>query len=179
MKKLCMILTLALIICFVVGCQDKGAMAELEAMKAQAEVEEQNKAMVQKILAEGDKGNVEILDEVCTSDYKMYWPSNAEPINLEEHKELWQAFITAFPDLAHTIDEIIADGDIVSTRETVRGTHKGEFQGIPPTGKQFAMSAICLWRFKDGKLVEYRADGDMLGMMMQLGMELKPKEEEK
>jgi len=179
MKKLCIILPLVLILGFMVGCQDKEAMAELEAMKAQAEIEEQNKAMVQKILAEGDKGNVEILDEVCTSDYKMYWPSNAEPINLEEHKELWQAFITAFPDLAHTIDEIIADGDIVSTRETVRGTHKGEFQGIPPTGKQFAMSAICLWRFKGGKLVEYRADGDMLGMMMQLGMELKPKEGEK
>ncbi len=167
MKKLCMILPLALILCFMVGCQDKEAMAE---------VEEQNKTMVQRILAEGDKRGAVILDEVCTTDYKMYWPSNAEPINLEEHKELWQAFITAFPDLAHTIDEIIADGDIVSTRETVRGTHKGEFQGLPPTGKQFAMSAICLWRFKDGKLVEYRADGDMLGMMMQLGMELKPKE---
>ncbi len=177
MKKFYLILPLALILCFMVGCQDKEAMAELEAMKAQAEVEEQNKAMVQKILAEGDKGNVEILNEVCTSDYKMYWPSNAEPINLEEHIQLWQAFINAFPDLNHTIDEIIAEGDQVSTRETLRGTHKGEFQGIPPTDKQFTMSAICLWRFKDSKLVEYRADGDMLGMMMQLGMELKPKEE--
>ena len=174
-----MLLPLALILCFMVGCQDKKAMEELEAMKAQAKVEEQNEAMVQKILAEGDKGNVEILDEVCTSDYKMYWPSNAEPINLEEHIQLWQAFIDAFPDLTHTIDEIIAEGDMVSTRETLRGTHKGEFQGIPPTGKQFAMSAICLWRFSEGNLVEYRADGDMLGMMMQLGMELKPKEGEK
>ncbi len=179
MKKLIMILPLVLILCFMVGCQDKEAMAELEAMKAQTAVEEQNKGLVQRILSEGDKNNISIMDEVCTTDYKMYWPSNAEPISLEEHKELWQAFITAFPDLAHTIDEIIAEGDIVSTRETVRGTHKGEFQGIPPTGKQFAMSAICLWRFKDGKLVEYRADGDMLGMMMQLGMELLPKEGEK
>jgi predicted ester cyclase len=178
MKKLYLILPLALILCFMVGCQDKAAMAELEEFKAQAEVEEQNKLMVRQILAEGDKGNVEILDEVCSSEYKMYWPSNAEPINLEEHIQLWQAFVNGFPDLNHTIDEIIAEGDQVSTRETVRGTHKGEFQGIPPTDKQFTMSAICLWRFKDGKLVEYRADGDMLGMMMQLGMELKPKEEE-
>jgi steroid delta-isomerase-like uncharacterized protein len=176
MKKIYMILPFALILCFMVGCQDKAAMADLEAFRAQAEVEKQNKAMVQKILAEGDKGNVEILNEVCASDYKMYWPSNAEPINLEEHIQLWQAFINAFPDLNHTIDEIIAEGDQVSTRETARGTHKGEFQGIPPTDKQFTMSAICLWRFRDGKLVEYRADGDMLGMMMQLGMELKPKE---
>jgi predicted ester cyclase len=179
MKKLCVILSLMLVLCFVYACQDKAAMAELEAMKAQAEVEEQNKAMVQKILAEGDKGNVEFLREVCSSDYKMYWPSNAEPLNMEEHIQLWQAFITAFPDLNHTIDEIVAEGDMVSTRETLRGTHKGEFQGISPTGKQFTMSAICLWRFKGGKYVEYRADGDMLGMMMQLGMELKPKEGEK
>ena len=177
MKKLCMIVALGLILCFMVGCQDKDSMADFEKMKVQAEVEEQNKALVQRILEEGDKSGPAILDEVCTSDYKMYFPSNAEPINLEEHKELWKAFIVAFPDLTHRIDESIAEGDMVSTRETLSGTHKGEFQGIPPTGKKFAMSAICLWRFKDGKLVEYRADGDMLGMMMQLGMELKPKEE--
>jgi len=179
MKKCLCAVPLVLVFCLSFACQDKWAMAELEKFRAQAKVEEQNKAMVQEILAEGDKGNVKILNDLCSSAYKMYWPSNAEPINLGEHIQLWQAFINAFPDLNHTIDEIFAEGDMVSTRETVRGTHKGEFQGIPPTGKQFSMSAICLWRFKDGKLVEYRADGDMLGMMMQLGMELKPKEAKK
>jgi len=179
MKKLCIILPMALILCFMVGCQDKEAMAELEEMKAQAEVEEQNKALVQRILEEGDKSGATILDEVCTSDYKMYFPSNAEPINLEEHKELWQAFIVAFPDLTHRIDEFIAEGDMVSTRETLSGTHKGEFQGIPPTGKKFEFSAICIWRFSDGRLAEYWSDGDILGLMMQLGMELKPKEGDK
>ena len=177
MKKLCMILPMALILCFMVGCQNKEAMAELEEMKAQAEVEAQNKALVKRILEEGDKSGVAILDELCTSDYKMYFPSNARPINLEEHKKLWQAFIDAFPDLTHTIDEIIAEGDMVSTQETLSGTHKGEFQGIPPTGKKFEMSAICIWRFTDGRLAEYWADGDILGLMQQLGMELKPKEE--
>ena len=179
MKKLLMILPLALILCFMVSCQDKEAMAELEAMKAQAEVEEQNMALVQRILEEGDKNGAAILDEVCTSNYKMYFPSNSEPINLEEHKELWKAFIVAFPDLTHRIDEFIAEGDMVSTRETLSGTHKGEFQGIPPTGKKFEFSAICIWRFSDGKLAEYWSDGDILGLMQQLGMELKPKEGEK
>ncbi len=177
MRHLYAIVPLALILCFMVGCKDKAAMAELEAMKAQAEVEEQNKELVKRILGEGDKKNLEFLDEVCTSDYKMYFPSNAEPINLEEHKKLWQAFIDAFPDLAHRIDEFIAEGDMVSTREILSGTHKGEFQGIPPTGKKFEFSAICIWRFSDGKLAEYWSDGDILGLMQQLGMELKPKEE--
>ena len=141
-------------------------------------IEEQNKVLVQRILAEGDKGRVEVLDEVCASNYKMYWPSNAEPINLEEHKVVWQDFIASFPDLNHTIEEIIAEGDMVSTRETLRGTHQSEFMGIPPTGKKFEMSAICLWRFSNGKLVEYWSDADMLGLMQQLDMVLKPKEGE-
>lgn len=177
MKRLYLILPLALILCFMVGCQDKAAMAELEELKAQAEVEEQNKELVQRILEEGDRGSVAILDELCTPDYKMYFPSNSESINLEEHKELWQAFIVAFPDLTHRIDELIAEGDMVSTRETLSGTHKGEFQGIPPTGKKFEFSAICIWRFSDGKLVEYWSDGDILGLMQQLGMELTPKKD--
>ena len=176
MKKLCMIIAVALILCLMVGCQDREAMAELEALKAQVEIEVQNKALVQRILEEGDKSGPAILDEVCTSDYKMHWPSRAEPINLEEHKKLWKAFRDAFPDLTHRIDEFVAKGDMVSTRETVSGTHEGEFQGILPTGKKFEFSAICIWRFSDGRLAEYWADGDVLSLMQQLGMELKPME---
>ena len=178
MKGKFLVLLLAPILCFMFACQDKEAMAELEAMKAQEEVEAQNKALVQRLLSEGDMRGVVILDELCAPDYKMYFPSNAEPINLEEHKQLYQAFKDAFPDMNHTIDTIIAEGDMVSTRETIRGTHNGEFQGIPPTGNKFEMSAICHWRISDGKLVEYWSDGDILGLMTQLGMELKPKEGE-
>ena len=87
-----MILAMALILYFMVGCQGKEAMAEIEKMKAQAEVEEQNKALVQRILAEGDKKNLGILDEVCSPDYQYRFPSNAEPIDRDQHKELWQSF---------------------------------------------------------------------------------------
>jgi len=174
MKKLLMILPLYFFV--LISCQDKQTMTELEELKAQKEIEEQNKSLVQRIIEEGDKNGAAILDEVCTSDYKMYFPGNAEPISLEEHKELWTAFIIAFPDLKHRIDEFIAEGDMVSTRETLSGTHKGEFQGIPPTGNKFEFSAICIWRFSDGKLVEYWSDGDILGLMHQLGMKLQMKD---
>ena len=80
------------------------------------EIEEQNKALAQQLLSEGDRRGAAILDEFCAPDYKMYFPSNAEPINLEEHKQLYQAFKDAFPDLNHTIDEIITEGDMVSMR---------------------------------------------------------------
>ncbi len=136
--------------------------------------QEQNKAMVQRILSEGDARGAGILDEVCAPDYQMYFPSNAKPIGLEEHRVLWQAFIDGFPDLEHTIHTSIAEGDYVSTRETLRGTHEGEFQGLPPTGKAVEFSAVCLWRFVDGKLAEYWTDADIVGLYQQLGMELKP-----
>ena len=67
MKNLCMILPLALILCFMVGCQDKEAKAELEAMKAQAAVEEQNEASFRYMLEETDKGNYAAWDEVCSA----------------------------------------------------------------------------------------------------------------
>ncbi|MFQ5821866.1 MAG: ester cyclase [Candidatus Heimdallarchaeota archaeon] len=175
MKKLYMILPLVLILCFMVGCQDKEAMAELETMKVQVKVESQNKALVQRILAEGDKKNLGILDEVCTPDYKFYFPSNAKPINREQHKELWQAFNVAFPDLTHNIKEIYANGDIVVARLILTGTHEGEFTGLPPTGKKVEFSAIEIFRFSDGKVADFWSDGDLLSLYKQLGMELKPK----
>jgi len=87
MKKLLMILPLALIICFVVGCQDKEAMAELEAMKAQTEVEEQNKAIVRRYLEEIDKSNIDIIDEVYSADCQIYFPGSFEPLSREEMKQ--------------------------------------------------------------------------------------------
>ena len=166
----------ALILLAGTSCQDKQTTAELAKLQAQIETEKQNKALVQKILEEGDKHNIGILDEICSPDYKMYFPSNAEPISLEQHKELFNAFLIAFPDLKHTIHESVAEGNFVSTRETLSGTHEGEFQGIPPTGNRFEFSAICMWKFSDGKLVEYWSDGDILGLMQQLGMELQMKD---
>jgi len=132
--------------------------------------QEQNKETVRRILLEGDKRGPGILDELCASDYKMHIPSNGKPIGLEEQKALWQEFIDAFPDLSHTMHEAIAEGDYVTTRETIRGTNEGEFEGTPSTGKKVEFSCVGLWRFADGKLVEYRVDADLLGLNQQLGM---------
>jgi predicted ester cyclase len=135
-------------------------------------IQEQNKATVRRLLSEGDKSGPGILDEVCGPGYQMYFPSSSDPIGLERHKVLWQAWIDAFPDLNHTIHLAIAEGEYVATYESLRGTHKGEFQGRPPTGRKVELSAVCLWRFTDGKLVEYRADADLLSFNQQLDMEL-------
>ena len=179
MKKLYMISPLALILCFMVGCQDKKALAELEAMKAEAAVEEQNKELVRNFFEELDKGNAEIISELYISDAVSYSPSGSTtPTSPEELVEMTKMFYDAFPDLAHSIKELIASGDKVIARVTARGTHKGEFYSIPATGNKIELSFIVIVRIENGKFVEQRQEIDMLGFMQQLGMELKPKEKE-
>jgi steroid delta-isomerase-like uncharacterized protein len=178
MKKTCMILPLALILCFMVGCQDKEAMAELEEFRAQAALEEQNTALVKRLIDELNKGNAEIVKELYAPDYKSYSPSGSTtPTSQNDAFELTKIYLNAFPDLNHTIEELIASGDKVTVRFIARGTHKEDFQGIPATGNRIELSAITILHIKDGKVIEERQETDSLGFMQQLGMELKPNQQ--
>jgi len=175
MKKLYMILSLALILCFMVGCQDKEAMAELEEFKAQAEVEEQNKELAQKMFEAWGKGDIETFKEFLAPDYVYYYPSgNSKPKFLEELTGIAKMYWNGFPDMSFSMEEIFAVGDRVIFRFIQRGTHTGDFMGIPATGNNFESSGILISHIENGKVVEEREDFDMLGMMQQLGMELKP-----
>ena len=180
MKKLLMILPLTLILCFMVGCQDKEAMAELEAMKAQAEVEEQNKELVKRIFEGLNERNADIYQELYAPDYAWYFPSNnSKPLSREEEHGFVKILWDAFPDINWSIEELIAKDDRIIARFIARGTHTGEFQGIPATGNKIESSGSWIARIENGKVVEVREDADLLGMLQQIGMELKPKEAEK
>jgi predicted ester cyclase len=177
MKNLILILPMALLLCFTVGCQDKAAMAEFEEFRAQAAVEEQYKASFRYMMEETDKGNYSSWDEVCPEDYVSHWGGISW--NLEEHKQANRPLSMAFPDLNHEINNMIAEGDRVVMRVTLTGTHEGEYMGIPPTGNKIKYTAMLEGRFSEGKLVELWGVGELLTLMQQLGMELKPKEGEK
>ena len=89
MKKRCMILPVALILCFMVGCQDKEAMAELEEFKAQAAVEEQNKALVKRSIEAWEKGDFEAFMELLAPGFAFYYPSGSTtPMSQEETIEI-------------------------------------------------------------------------------------------
>ena len=175
MKILVTIISFVLILCFIIGCQNKEVRAELEAMKTQAKVEAQNLELVNKVIAEYNKRNLEFLVSVNPPDYDFYSPSGiSNPISLEksieEVKMLWEAF----PDITLSLEESIAAGDKVISRLIFRGTHQGEFQGIPATGKKIEFSGINIMCIKNNKIVEEWSNIDRLGLMTQLGMELKP-----
>jgi predicted ester cyclase len=178
MKKLYVILPLALILCFMVGCQDKEAMAELEAMKAQVEVEEQNKAIVHQLYESIDKQDFDTFVKLSASDGVCHIPGVPEAVPLEAVTQVIKSFYQAFPDSVHDIKAVIAEGDKVAIRFTQVSTHTGEYEGIPPTGNKIKVECHHMLRLVDGKIAEVWLVEDNLGMMMQLGLELKPKEGE-
>ncbi len=173
-----MILPLALILCFIVSCQDKKAMAELEEFRAQAEIEKQNEALYRRIIEEINKGNSEYFNEFYSPDSLYYMVSNSpKPLTREEYQEFVERFFQAFPDLNFSIEELHTVKDRVIARLILRGTHKGDWRGIPATGNKFEMSSTFIIRIENGKVVEEREDFDQLGFLQQLGWELKLKEE--
>jgi steroid delta-isomerase-like uncharacterized protein len=163
-----------------VGCQDKEAMAELEAMKAQAEVEEQNKDVVLKYYEELDNGNIENVLELFAPNYLWYFSSpDPTPTSREEMHEFYKMLYKAFPKWHHKIEEIIAVGDKVIVRAIDYTTHEGEWNGIPATGNKLEFGTFVIYSMEDGKIVEAREEVNMKKFYQQLGMELKPKEAEK
>lgn len=130
---------------------------------------EQNKALVCQFLKRLDE-NLSVIDEVCASQFVAYIPGGTQPIAREGFAQFVSLFYLAFPDLCHTVEDQVAEGDKVVSRLTVEGTHQGPFQGMPPTGKRVKFTDIMISRLEDGKITEVWAQFDALGLLQQLGL---------
>jgi hypothetical protein len=128
---------------------------------------EENKAIVRRLYEAANKHNVDLADELVAPDFVDY-TNKIE--GLEGLKEFGRTFFRGFPDLHWSIEDIIAEGDKVWVRTTVTGTHKGEYRGVPPTGKKITMRCVDIWRIADGKIVEAWAVDDLLDFYKQLGI---------
>jgi ketosteroid isomerase-like protein len=180
MKTYLCVVPFVLLFCFTLACQNKAAMAELEKFKAQAAVEQQNMALVTKTFDELNKKNADVYQELYAPEYRWHFPSNnPKGMTRDEESGFVKLLWAGFPDIHWKIAEMFAHRDMVVVRFTNTGTHKGEYQGLLPTGKSFESGGIWTARIKDGKLVEVREEADVLGWMQQLGMELKPIEAKK
>ncbi len=130
---------------------------------------DENKAISRRWREELDKGNWAVLDEYLSRDFVLHMPGSP-PQDLAGMKDVLTMIYGAFPDFHTTFEDLVAEGDKVALRMTFSGTHQGEFQGVPPTGKQIRVSAIVIDRIVDGKLVEHWSQFDALGMLQQLGV---------
>ena len=131
---------------------------------------EENKALVRRLIEEAwNEGNLATIDEILSPDYVLHIDAPGPP-GREGYKQDVTMHRTAFPDLRFTIEDMVAEGDKVVLRATLRGTHKGEYIGIAPTGKQITLTAISIRRIEGGQIAEEWVELDMLGLMQQLGV---------
>lgn len=130
----------------------------------------ENKALSRRVLEElWHKGNMAAIDELYSPDYVSH-NDRGFPSGLEGVRVFTGMYKNAFPDTRITIEEQVAEGDLVVTRWSAKGTHKGELMGIPATGKQVTVTGIGIDRIVNGRIVEGWGEFDQLGMMQQLGV---------
>ena len=145
------------------GSQEKGKVEKLKTL------EEKNKDFIRANTEDfWNKQNIAAYDKYYATDFIIHHADGDQ--NREQDKKLCQAFFTAFPDLHFTLDDLVAEGDQVALVWTANCTHKGEFMGIPATGKRIEFKGIDVYRIADGKIAEVWASMDNLGMMQQLGV---------
>ena len=131
---------------------------------------EENKAIVRRYFAAIDMGDLAAIDELFAPTYVRHDSNAPEMKGLDNLKRHIRMVYTAAPDLRHTIEDILADGDRVATRMTSRGTQTGDFRGIAPTGKQFIATGMDFFRIMNDKIEEQWTTLDTLGVLQQLGV---------
>ena len=135
---------------------------------------EKNKRIARRVFEDvQSQGNQAIIKEIVTEDYVGHTPLG-DIHGPEGAKQFTSMLRAGFPDFQVTVEAQIAEGDLVATRWTCRGTHNGEFQGVPPTGKRMTVSGMAIFRIANSKLVEGWTNPDLLGIMQQLGVVLLP-----
>jgi steroid delta-isomerase-like uncharacterized protein len=131
-----------------------------------------NKNAVRRLFEEvWNKGNQQVADELFAYTYIHHDPSTPDHgRGAESEKKRVTQYRNAFPDIRLTIEDLIAEGEKVTARWSCHGTHKGELNGIAPTGRQVTMSGVSIARFEKNKMVEGWVNWDALGLMQQLGV---------
>jgi steroid delta-isomerase-like uncharacterized protein len=117
-----------------------------------------------------NKRDAAAIDEMAANDIVVYGlTSDGQPAHgTALFKEFWKSFLSAFPDLKVTVDDVLLDGEKTAIRLSFGGTHSGEGIGIPPTGRRFRSTAIVIVKWRDGKIAESWNEFDAAGMMRQL-----------
>lgn len=132
-----------------------------------------NKATFNRFHDAVNSGDVEFIaktiDEIVDPDVLFHAPVPSEVTGVQALKQVWAVLLRAFPDLHVAVEDMIAQGDKVTSRNAVTGTHQGDFRGLPPTGRAVSYNEIFIFRFADGRIAEIWGVVDVLSQLRQLG----------
>jgi steroid delta-isomerase-like uncharacterized protein len=133
-----------------------------------------NKATFRRLHEAVGSGDPELIsttiDELVEPDVLIRTPLPIGATGAQALKEVFARLLQAFPDLHIAVEDLIAEGDRVVCRNTVTGTHKGEYMGLPPTGRSISYNEILIVRFAGGRIAETWGVVDVFSQMRQLGM---------
>jgi len=131
---------------------------------------ETNKAVMRRFVEFINTGSEKLADELISPNAIFHVPGRAEPMRGPAgYLAIIGMMRGGFPDIQWTLEEMIAENDKVAARFTMRGTHRGIFFGVPPTGKTIAVQAMNFYRLSGGQFVEERGQPDLLGLLQQIG----------
>ena len=131
--------------------------------------EEENEAIARRWHEEAiNQHDPDLLDAILAEDVVHHAATFPDASGPEAVKAVHEALLTGFPDLLHTLEAVISDGDLVVTRWVARGTHRGEFQGIAPTGKQVTYTGTNIYRIECGRIAESWSENDLLQQLRAL-----------
>ena len=131
--------------------------------------EEQKAATRRMIIGVWDQGNFRLIQELADPDRFTFQYAGQETMYGESYQDHVSNVRAAFPDLRNTIESQVAEGDMVVTRGTTRGTHRGPIAGIAPTGNSIEVPWVIFTTFQGGRIVAQWELYDGLGLMTQLG----------
>ena len=131
----------------------------------------ENKALARRSFEAFNQRDLAAADEIYAPSYVLHNPIAPPdlPRGPDGVRQQHAGYLAAFPDAQITVEDLIAEGDRVAVRVTVRGTHRGIFMGVAPTGRPVALEAITIYRVDAGKIVEDWTIADVPGLQQQLG----------
>lgn len=148
---------------------DRRAPLELYATEVDGAAQQRNKAIVHRFLEEVmNQRDVTAAAAICSPDIVWHGGSMGEAADLANFQNRLRSIFHSFPDLSVEVHDIIAEGDRVAVRLTLRGTQLGHFRGVPPTRRSITSSAMNTFRIADNRIVEEWWQHDLLGLMQQL-----------
>jgi steroid delta-isomerase-like uncharacterized protein len=131
---------------------------------------ETNKLVMNRFLEFINTASEKLAQELISPNAVFHVPGRTEPMRGPAgYLAIIGMMRGGFPDIQWTLEEMVAEGDKVAARFTMRGTHRGTFFGVPPTGKTISVQAMNIYRLSAGQFVEEHGRPDMLGLLQQIG----------
>ncbi|GAA3643140.1 ester cyclase [Nonomuraea antimicrobica] len=127
-------------------------------------------ARLQEAINSRDEARIaKMIDEIVEPDALFHSPAPTDATAAQALKQVWTVLLRAFPDIHVAVEDVIAEGDKVVSRNTVTGTHLGEYRGLAPTGRSVTYHEIFIIRFAGGRVAEIWGVVDVFSQLRQLG----------